>query len=45
MKDDAEHLADANGQFIYSTIVRLIEMLRDVYRTELERRKKLNNDL
>jgi DNA-binding PadR family transcriptional regulator len=40
IKDDAEHLADENGQFIYGTIVKLIEMLRDVYRAELEERKK-----
>jgi DNA-binding PadR family transcriptional regulator len=40
MKDDAEHQADDNGQFIYSTIVSMIEMLRNAYRSELEKRKK-----
>ncbi len=39
MKDDAEQSGDENGRFIYTTIVSLIEMLRDVYRKELERRK------
>lgn len=40
IRDDAEHLGDENGLFIYGTIVRLIEMLRDVYGAELEKRKK-----
>jgi DNA-binding PadR family transcriptional regulator len=40
IKDDAEHLADENGQFIFGTIVSMIEMLRNAYRAELETRKK-----
>jgi DNA-binding PadR family transcriptional regulator len=39
MKNDAEQLGDENGQFIYRAIVGMIEMLRDVYRNELEKRK------
>ncbi len=39
IKDDAEQLGDENGQFIYQTIVRLIEMLKDVYGAELKKRK------
>jgi len=40
MKDDAERQADENGQFIYGTIVSLLEMLRDVYSAELDKRRK-----
>jgi DNA-binding PadR family transcriptional regulator len=40
IKDDADTLADENGQFIYGTIVKLIEMLRDSYSSELDKRRK-----
>lgn len=39
MKVYAEQSGDENGLFIYQTIVNMIEMLRDVYRKELEQRK------
>ncbi len=39
MKDDAAQFGDENGQFVYQTIVKLIQMLRDTYTAELERRK------
>ena len=40
MKDDAQQAGDENGQFIYRVIVGMIEMLRDVYRSELEKRNQ-----
>ncbi len=39
IKDDAVQLGDENGQFVYHTIVRMIQMLKDTYTAELERRK------
>lgn len=39
IKTDAEQTADENGQFVYKTIVQMIQMLRDTYTSELERRK------
>lgn len=41
MKDGVQEAGDENGQFIYRVIVGMIEMLRDVYRSELEKRKQL----
>jgi DNA-binding PadR family transcriptional regulator len=38
IKSDAEQLGDENGQFVYRTIVNLIQMLRDTYSAELKRR-------
>ena len=40
IKDYAEHSGDENGQFIHKTIVKMIEMLRDEYQKELDRRRK-----
>jgi DNA-binding PadR family transcriptional regulator len=39
IKDYAEHSGDENGQFIHKTIVKMIEMLKDEYSAELERRR------
>jgi hypothetical protein len=39
IKDYAEQTGDENGRFIHRTIVSMIEMLRDEYRAELERRR------
>ncbi|HON38985.1 MAG: PadR family transcriptional regulator [Desulfomonilia bacterium] len=40
MKDDAQQTGDENGQFIYRVIVGMLEMLRDAYSGELEKRKQ-----
>lgn len=42
MEETAEQSGDENGQFVYRTIVSMIGMLKDAYRTELERRKAGN---
>ena len=39
IKDDAVQLGDENGQFVYQTIVKMIQMLKDTYSSELERRR------
>ena len=39
IKTDAEQTGDENGQFVYKTIVRMIQMLKDTYESELKRRK------
>jgi len=39
IKDDAEQTGDENGQFVYKAIVAMIQMLKDTYASELERRK------
>ncbi|MFY9397220.1 MAG: PadR family transcriptional regulator [Desulfomonilia bacterium] len=39
MRDNALKHGDENGQFIYRVIVGMIEMLRDTYTRELERRR------
>ncbi len=40
IKPESEREGDENGRFIFSTIVSMIEMLKDRYAAELERRKK-----
>lgn len=39
MKDNALRQGDENGQFIYQVIVGMIEMLKEAYSRELDRRK------
>ncbi|HHO76117.1 MAG TPA: PadR family transcriptional regulator [Deltaproteobacteria bacterium] len=39
IKDDAVQFGDENGRFVYQTIVRMIQMLKDTYSSELERRR------
>lgn len=39
IKTTAEAKADANGRFVYATIVRMIQVLRDSYAQELTRRR------
>ena len=39
IKDDAVQLGDENGQFVYHTIVKMIQMLKDTYTSELEKRR------
>lgn len=41
IKDNVKNSEDENDPFIYRAIVGLIEMLKDIYRSELDRRKSL----
>jgi DNA-binding PadR family transcriptional regulator len=40
IREDVEQRSDEDGLFIYSTIVNMIQMLKDRYTSELERRKR-----
>jgi DNA-binding PadR family transcriptional regulator len=40
IKDDVEFRSDEDGMFIFSTIVQMIQMLKDRYVSELDKRKR-----
>jgi len=40
IRSEVEQQSDANGDFIFSTIVAMIQMLRERYAGELERRRR-----
>jgi C-terminal processing protease CtpA/Prc len=42
IREEVDQKSDEDGHFIYSTIVSMIEMLKDRYSRELEKRRAAN---